>query len=132
MIKISTDKHLLQIAVIHHFLTSTYWAKGRTLEAVKKSINHSFCFGVYFENKQIGFARIATDYTVFAYVMDVFIVPEHRGHGYSKQLMQAIHTAPELKSCKVWLLKTSDAHGLYRQFGYTDLKHPEKIMERLL
>jgi GNAT superfamily N-acetyltransferase len=132
MIEISTNKNRLQIDVIHQFLTESYWAKGRTIDEVKKTIEHCFCFGVYLNNKQIGFARIATDYTVFAYLMDVFILPEYRSKGYSKQLMKAINEAPELQSCKVWMLKTSDAHGLYKQFGYSQLEYPEKVMERLL
>lgn len=132
MIEISTDKSKLQLGVIHQFLTNSYWAKGRTIEEVKKTIEHCLCFGVYLEDRQIGFARIATDYTVFAYLMDVFILPEYRGQGYSKKLVQAILENPELQSCTVWMLKTADAHGLYKQFGYTELKHPEKLMERLL
>ena len=132
MIEISTDKNKLQIDVIHQFLTTTYWAKGRTFEEVKKTIDNCLCFGVYIGEKQIGFARIATDYTVFAYLMDVFILPEYRGNGYSKVLMKFVLENPQLKSCKVWMLKTSDAHSLYSQFGYTELKHPEKVMERIL
>jgi GNAT superfamily N-acetyltransferase len=132
MIIISTEKSTLQIDMIHQFLSTTYWAKGRTIAEVKKSIEHCLCFGVYLEKKQIGFARLATDYTIFAYVMDVFILPEFRGNGYSKQLMKAINEEPSLQSCKVWMLKTSDAHKLYEQFGYSELKHPEKLMERLL
>ncbi|MFI1773131.1 GNAT family N-acetyltransferase [Thalassobellus citreus] len=132
MIEISSDKSRLQIDVIHGFLTTTYWATGRTLEEVKKTIEHCFCFGVYLNGEQIGFARIATDYTVFAYLMDVFILPEHRGKGYSKQLIKAVIEAPELETCKVWMLKTADAHGLYKQFGYTELSHSEKVMERIL
>ena len=132
MITISTDKRKLQIEVIHQFLTETYWAKGRTLDEVKKTIDCCLCYGMYLDGKQIGFARLATDYTVFAYLMDVFVLPEHRGKGYSKQLMKAINEEPQLQSCKVWMLKTSDAHELYKQFGYTELKHPEKVMERLL
>ncbi|MCL5126834.1 MULTISPECIES: GNAT family N-acetyltransferase [unclassified Algibacter] len=132
MIEISTDKSKLQIDVVHHFITNAYWAKGRTVAEVKKTIEHCFCFGVYLDDKQIGFARIATDYTVFAYLMDVFILKEHRGKGYSKELIEFIHEAEELKSCKVWMLKTADAHGLYKQFGYTALRNPEKVMERIL
>lgn len=132
MIEISTDKNKLQIEVIHEFLTTTYWAKGRTIEAVKIAIENSLCFGVYINNQQIGFGRIATDYVVFAYIMDVFILPAHRGKGYSKELMKAIHKEPKLQSCKVWMLKTADAHLLYQQFGYTTLSHPEKMMERIL
>ena len=89
MITISTDKKKLQINVIHGFLTTSYWAKGRTLNEVKKTIKHCLCYGVYLNENQIGFARIATDYTVFAYVMDLFILPGHRGKGYSKHLMNA-------------------------------------------
>ncbi|WP_456441926.1 GNAT family N-acetyltransferase [Psychroserpens sp.] len=132
MIEISKDKSRLDINLIHEFLTETYWAKGRTRDEVKTSIEHCLCFGVYIDNKQIGFARVATDYVVFAYLMDVFILPEHRRKGYSKQLMKVINEEPLLQLCKTWMLKTSDAHKLYNQFGYTELKHPEKVMERLL
>jgi len=132
MITISTDKSKLQIDIVHQFLTATYWAKGRTIGEVKKTIEHCLCFGVYLDEKQIGFARIVTDYTVFAYLMDVFILPEYREKGYSKQLMKVINEEPQLQSCKVWMLKTSDAHNLYKQFGFTELKYPEKVMERLI
>ncbi|SFZ89416.1 Acetyltransferase (GNAT) domain-containing protein [Flaviramulus basaltis] len=132
MIEISTDKSRLEIDVIHKFLTTAYWAKGRTIEEVKKSISHCLCFGVYLDKRQIGFARIATDYTVFAYLMDVFILPEFRGKGYSKKLMKSINEEPKLQTCKVWMLKTSDAHNLYKQFGYNELSHPDKVMERIL
>ena len=132
MIEISTDKSKLQIDIIQPFLTETYWAKGRTLEEVETTIKNCFCFGVYLDYKQIGFARIATDYVVFAYIMDVFILPEYRGNGYCKLLMKAINEEPKLQSCKIWMLKTADAHNLYKQFGFTELKQPEKLMERLL
>jgi len=132
VIEISSDKSKLQVEVIHEFLTTSYWAKGRTLDAVKKTIEHCLCFGVYLNGEQIGFARIATDYTIFAYLMDVFILPEHRGKGYSKQLIKNINDTPELVTCNVWMLKTADAHGLYKQFGYTELSCPEKVMERLI
>lgn len=132
MIEISKDKNRLDVTLIHAFLTETYWAKGRTIEEVQKSINHSLCFGVYFDNQQIGFARVATDYTVFAYLMDVFIDPKFRGNGYSKELMKAVIDAEELSNCKVWMLKTSDAHGLYRQFEFKELVDSKIVMERIL
>lgn len=132
MIRISTDKSELQIDIIHSFLTESYWAKGRTIEEVENTIKTCFCFGVYKNNKQIGFARVATDYTVFAYLMDVFILPKYRGLGYSKQLIDTIIKAKELQNCSTWMLKTKDAHGLYKQYGFTELKHPEKVMERIL
>ena len=132
MIEVSTDKNRLDISKIHAFLTKSYWAKGRGLEAVKKSIEHSLCFGLYLDKKQIGFARVATDYTIFAYLMDVFILPDYRGHGYAKILMKAIVEHTELQSCHTWMLKTADAHRLYEQFGYTGLTNSEIVMERIV
>ncbi len=132
MIEISKDKSKLNVEFIYAFLTKAYWAKGRTKEDVQKSIDHSLCFGVYLDNEQIGFARVATDYTVFAYIMDVFIDQKYRGNGYSKALMKEITQASELSICKIWMLKTSDAHTLYKQFGFTELGHSDKVMERIL
>ena len=132
MIQISSDKTRLNIPLIHEFLKETYWAKGRTIDEVKVSIEHSFCFGVYKDGKQIGFARVVSDYVVFAYIMDVFILPDYRGKGYAKQTMKTINEAPEFQSCKTWMLKTSDAHHLYQQYGFSELKNPKKLMERLL
>lgn len=132
MFEISTDKSKLNVELIHQFLGETYWAKGRTLKQVQTTIDNCLCFGMYLKNEQIGFARVATDYAVFAYIMDVFILPEYRGNGYSKKLMEAVTTYKTLQDCKVWMLKTKDAHGLYKQFGFTDLSHPEKLMEKLL
>lgn len=129
MITISKDKSKLNSTVIHAFITNSYWGKGRTIEQVENTITHSLCFGVYKENTQIGFARVVTDYVVFAYLMDVFIVPEHQGKGYSKQLMKAVLEDETLKSC-FWMLKTSDAHGLYKKFNFKELKYPTKTMER--
>lgn len=132
MITISTDKKLLQIDIIHSFLTNSYWAKGRTVNEVKKTIENCLCFGVYKNGNQIGFGRVATDYTVFAYLMDIFILPEYRGNGYSKKLVEAITQAKELQQCTTWMLKTKDAQGLYKQYGFTELKHPERVLERIL
>ena len=132
MIEISTDKSRLKVEVIHQFLTESYWAKGRTLEEVKTSLENCLCFGVYIKDKQIGFARVLTDYVVFGYLMDVFILPDFRGNGYSKLLIKTINESPDLKNCKMLMLKTADAHNLYCQFGYTELKKPEKLMERII
>ena len=132
MITISTDKSKLQVAMIFQFITNSYWGKGRTKEQVQTTIDNCLCFGLYKGDKQIGFGRIATDYAVFAYLMDLFVLPEYRGNGYSKQLMNAIVNAEELKECKTWMLKTSDAHGLYKQFGFTELHNSDIVMERLL
>src|ERR1035437_4203359 len=93
---ISTDKKKLQIEVIHHYLSAeSYWAKNIPMGIVKKSIENSFCFGIYFKDEQIGFARVITDYAIFAYLADVFILEAHRGKGLSKKLMQFIMTHPK-------------------------------------
>ncbi len=127
--KISTDKSLLDTEVIHSFLSGSYWAKGRPLSIIKKSIENSLCFGVYLDNKQIGFARVVTDYATFAYIADVFILKEHRGKGISKKLVSAILDNPDLKTIRRWMLATKDAHNLYSKFGFRLLKNPERFME---
>lgn len=130
MIEIDTDKNRLDIAVVHGFISNTYWAEGRTVEDVQITVDNSYCFGVYLNDNQIGFARVVTDYTVFAYLMDVFILEEHQGKGYSSILMRAILDDPKLKAIKTWRLATSDAHYLYAKFGFTPLAHPENLMEK--
>lgn len=132
MIEISTNIKRLDIEFIHSFLTNSYWAKGRSKAEVITTINNSLNFGVYLDNKQIGFARVVTDYTVFCYLMDVFIIPKQRGNGYAKILLEFIFSYPELEKCQGWLLKTLDAHGLYKNFEFKKLKHPELLMERII
>lgn len=131
-LQISTDQNKLDLNYIFAFLSSSYWANTRTLEIVKKSIEHSLCFGIYLNGQQIGFARVCTDFAVYAYIMDVFIDPKQRGKGYSKQLMKAIVENVDLKDVTVWRLATLDAHGLYLQFGFKQLAHPERQMEKLM
>jgi GNAT superfamily N-acetyltransferase len=132
MIIVSTDKNKLDIPFIQYFLKDIYWAAGRTMEEVQITIDNSFCFGIYLDDKQIGFARVITDYVVFAYLMDVFITEEHRGKGYSSILINSMITEPKLKEVKIWRLATSDAHFLYEKFGFKALAHPEKMMEKII
>ncbi|MEO8254501.1 MAG: GNAT family N-acetyltransferase [Flavobacterium sp.] len=132
MISISTDKNKLDVPFIQNFLKDIYWAAGRTIDEVQTTIEHSFCFGIYLDNEQIGFARVITDYVVFGYVMDVFIDQKHRGKGYSSVLIDAMMKEPILKNIKIWRLATSDAHFLYKKFGFKTLAHPEKMMEKIL
>ena len=100
------------------------------MEAIKKSIDHSICFGVYLDNQQIGLARVVSDLTVFAYIMDVYILDDHKGNGYGKQLMQAIMSYEDLRDVENWFLRTMDAQGLYTQFGFTELEFPERSMAK--
>lgn len=132
MIIVSTDKNKLDIPFIQYFLKDIYWEAGRTMEEVQITIDNSFCFGIYLDDKQIGFARVITDYVVFAYLMDVFITEEHRGKGYSSILINSLMTEPKLKEVKIWRLATSDAHFLYEKFGFKALSHPEKMMEKII
>ena len=131
-ITVSTDKSKLDVSFIQNFLKDVYWAAGRTMEEVQITIDSSFCFGIYLDSKQIGFCRVITDYVVFAYVMDVFILEEHRGKGYSSMLINVMMTEPKLQQVKIWRLATSDAHFLYKKFGFTSLAHPEKMMEKII
>jgi GNAT superfamily N-acetyltransferase len=130
MITVSTDKSKLNVPFIQNFLKDIYWAAGRTMEEVQITIDSSFCFGIYLNEQQIGFARVITDYVVFAYLMDVFITEEHRGKGYSSILIENMMNEPQLKEVKIWRLATSDAHFLYQKFGFTALANPEKMMEK--
>jgi GNAT superfamily N-acetyltransferase len=128
---ISTDKSKLDITVIHNYLSAeSYWAKNIPLQKVQRSIDHSFCFGLYKNNKLVGFARLITDYSTFAYIADVFILDEYRGLGLSKWLMQFITTNPEVQELRRWTLATQDAHGLYAQFGFVPPEKPERLMHR--
>jgi GNAT superfamily N-acetyltransferase len=131
MITVSSDKTKLNLPFLQNFLKDIYWAAGRTMEEVQITIDASVCFGVYYNDHQIGFARVITDYVVFAYVMDVFIDENHRGNGYASILMEAMLNEPQLQQVKIWRLATSDAHFLYEKFGFKALAHPEKMMEKL-
>jgi len=126
---ISADPALLDIDVIHGFLSQSYWAKDMPRLLVEKMIQNSFCFGVYRQAEQVGFARVITDCATFAYLADVFILPDHRRKGLSKALMAAIRTHPDLQGLRRWMLVTQDAHGLYEQFGFKPVAHPERHME---
>jgi GNAT superfamily N-acetyltransferase len=129
--RISTDRSELDLGVIHHYLSEeSYWAMGIPFVTLKKAIDHSLNFGVYHQNKQIGFARLVTDYATFAYLCDVFILEEHRGKGISKWLMKIINEHPELQGFRRWVLLTRDAHGLYAQHNWSAIKTPDRYMER--
>lgn len=127
---ISTERGRIDRTFVHEFLRRSYWAKDIPFETVRRSIENSVCFGLYHAEKQIGFARVVTDRATFAYLCDVFVIEEYRGKGLSKWLMETIHAHPELQNLRRWLLATKDAHGLYRQFGFTPLDTPEVFMQR--
>jgi len=128
---ISTDPTRLQIDTIQHFLANdSYWARTRTLEQTRTAINNSLCFGLYHDDRQIGFARVISDMATFAYLGDVFVLDEYRGRGLSKWLMETIIGHPDLQCLRRWLLATRDAHGLYEKYEFAELRHPKRWMER--
>ena len=128
---ITTDRSRLDVPLIHSFLSEeSYWAVGRSVEVVKRTIDNSLCFGVYKENEQVGFARVVTDFATFAWLADVFVVPAHRGQGLAKWLMEVILAHPDLQGFRRWVLATKDAQTLYEQFGFIPLHRPERWMER--
>ncbi len=117
--------------MVHGFLTGSYWAAGIPREVVERAVRGSLCFGAYLGSQQVGFARVISDGATFAYVSDVFVLSSHRGRGVGKLLMAAIMAHPGLQGLRRWTLATRDAHGLYRQFGFSAPRHPERVMEIL-
>jgi MFS family permease/GNAT superfamily N-acetyltransferase len=126
--EISTDPSRLDVDLVHSVLTASYWARGRPREVVARSIAHSICFGAYVDGRLVGFARVVSDRAVFAYLMDVFVVPEHRGQGMGRALVQAAVGHPELQGLRLFTLRTRDAHRLYSRVGFEAMSHPERAM----
>jgi GNAT superfamily N-acetyltransferase len=130
-VTVSDDKALLDMDMIHRFLSEeSTWALGIPLEVVKKSVDHSICFGAYEDGKQIGFARVVTDRATFAYLADVFTVASHRGRGISRRLVEAVLMHPDLQNLRRFNLATTSAGGLYAKYGWMPLSKPEIHMER--
>lgn len=128
---ISTDNDKLDIDVIHGYLTRSYWAEGIPRNIVVKCIKNSLCFGIYYHNDLVGFARVISDFARIAYLADVFVLKSHRGKGLSKWLMEKICLHPELQGLARFMLGTRDAHGLYEKFGFKVLGNPEIMMEKV-
>jgi GNAT superfamily N-acetyltransferase len=128
---ISTDPARLDSDVIAEMLTRAYWAQGRPRERLDRALINSLVFGLYDGEKQIGLARVVSDYAIFAYLCDVFIYEDYRAHGLGRWLMQTIHSHPDLQGLRRWTLATRDAHEFYRQFGWDMLANPDNWMEIL-
>lgn len=126
---ISTNKEKIDLNYVHQFLTHSYWAENIPIEVVRRSIQGALCFGVYHKEQQIGFARVVTDEATFAYLADVFIDENFRGRSLSKWLMETIMSYPTLQGLRRFMLATRDAHGLYKQFGFTPLNNADRWMQ---
>ena len=118
--EISTEQARLDIGAMHAYLTRSYWSPGIPLATVERAARNSLCFGLYEKatGQQVGLARVVTDHATFAYLCDVYVLEEHRGHGLGKFLMNAVMNHPALTGARRSMLGTRDAHGLYRQFGF--------------
>ena len=128
---ISTERARLDLEVIHDYLSKqSYWAVGRSLETIRRSIENSVSFGLYEGDQQIGFARVVTDFATFAWVADVFVLEDARGRGLGTWLVEVMLAHPDLRGFRRWTLATKDAHEIYRKFGFSELKRPERWMER--
>ena len=130
--EITTDPRRFNLDVIHHYLSEeSYWAKGIPRDVVARSLENSLCFAILVRSSraQVGFARVTTDRATFAYLADVFVLPAHRGRGLSKWLMRVMLSHPDLQGLRRWMLATLDAHGLYKEFGFTPLAQPERFMQ---
>jgi GNAT superfamily N-acetyltransferase len=129
--EISTDPARLELDVVHGFLSTSYWAAGIPRETVRRSIAHSLAFGIHHDAEgQVGFARVISDRTTFAYLCDVFVLPAHAGRGLGGWLVDFIGRHPELQGLRRWMLVTRDAHGLYARHGWTPVPNPDLFMQR--
>lgn len=128
---ITTDPGKLDRDALYRLLSSSYWANARPREVIDATLAHSLCFSAYHQDELIGFARVVTDTAVFAYLCDVIIDEAHRGHGLGKWLMESVLSHPDTRYVRHWCLRTQDAHGLYRQYGFSALDDPDRHMRRI-
>lgn len=127
----SSKREDMDFDTVYSFIKSSYWGALRTKEEQKTAMDSTMNFGLFHNKKQIAYARVMTDKVFFAYLLDVLVIKAHQRHGHSKLLMEKILSFPDLIKIDKWMLATKDAHGLYERFGFTDIKSPEKLMEKL-
>ena len=129
-LEISTDPARIDLDLVHRFLSTSYWAEGRTRDVVERSMANSICFGAYTNGRQIGFGRVVTDRAVFGYLADIFVLPEFRGAGVGKRLVRAMLEHPDVARLNSVQLRTRDAHGLYKLFGFVPIANADEMMVR--
>ena len=127
--ELSFERERLDIDVVHGFLTQSYWSPGISKELVARAISHSLCIGAFADGAQVGFARLVTDRATFAYLADVFVLPDHRGHRISERMVEALLALPDVQGLRRIMLATRDAHRLYARFGFSPLAAAERFME---
>lgn len=130
-LQITTDRSELDVPLIYRFLSEqSTWAVGISRAIVDRAIENSLCFGGYVDGRQVAFARVITDYATFGNLVDVFVIPEFRGRGYSVELLKVVMAHPSLKGLRRFTLATGEAHPLFEKFGFTAPQRPESLMER--
>lgn len=130
-LRLSTLTDEMDVDAIHAYLSAeSYWAPGVPREVVARAVHHSLCVGIFDGAVQVAFARAITDRATYAYLADVYVLEAYRGRGLSRWMMETLDAHPDLQGLRRWMLMTKDAHGLYAQFGFTPLKHPDRAMER--
>lgn len=127
--EVSTDPTRLDLDLVHGYLTASYWAEGRARSVTERAIRHSLCFGVYRAGRQVAFARVVSDFAVFAYLADVFVLPAERARGLGAFLVATVVSHPDLQRLRRFSLATADAHGLYERFGWRPHPRPQDILE---
>jgi len=127
---LSDDKALLDVARLHAWMASTYWARGVPLDVMQRAITNSECFGIYGKGEQVAFARVVSDSATFAYLCDVYVDDAHRGKGLGEWLVSSIHAQPQYQGLRRWMLATRDAHALYAKLGWTPVTDPAPLMQR--
>jgi GNAT superfamily N-acetyltransferase len=127
--RITTDKQELELDAVHAYLTRSYWAEGISKQRVAKGIEHALCFSLKIGARQVGFARVISDYATFAYLCDVYVLEEQQGQGLGTWLMETVMSHPDLLNLRRFMLVTQDAHGLYEKVGFRPLAHPPRHME---
>ena len=127
----SSETNDMDLDIIYNFVKNSYWGRLRTLEEQEIALHNSINFGLFHNGKQIAYSRVMTDKVFFAYLLDVFVLDDYRGHGYGKLLMENIFNFPTLKDVDKWMLATKDAHDLYKKFGFEPVKDPSKLMDKM-
>jgi len=127
--RLSLDREEMNIMLIHKFLTNSYWAKGVSMSVLEKAFSNSFCFGLFDNNQQVSFGRFITDRATYAYLADVFVLPEYQGRGLAKMMMKQVLKHPDLIGLRRIMLATRDAHGLYEKLGFEMLSDPSVFMQ---
>lgn len=129
--ELSTDPARMDLEAVYGFISQSYWGRERSREVQRRAMENAICFGVFKDGVQVAFARVVTDKAVFAYLADVFVLPDFRGRGLSKWIMEAVDAHPDLQGLRRFLLATRDAQGLYAKYGFRPLADPSVYMERM-